>query len=283
MAEPCPKCGNPTEVLVPVDTGTKLALKTTGQADDSVPAQVCPNCYNELMSQVSQGFKLRQETEARNKNKVMMWKNRVNLIKQARAHMANKSYSQAAVSYEKYLRLIEVVYNLEKGGLKPDVFSNSNRSKEMTVIATVYWDLVRIYDSSAGYGDRMRNAAQKLALFLPFSPLFADILKKAEQFAKTAKNPHIVKELLKMTRGNRGPCFIATAVFEDDPWAWELFVLRQFRDDVLKQYPMGRAFVKFYYRHSPPVARRLQGSPLKKVVRPLISTLARSLKFLSRR
>lgn len=279
MAEPCPKCGNPTEVLVPVDTGTKLALKTTGQGDADVPAQVCPNCYNELMGQVSQGFKLRQETEARNKNKVMMWKNRVNLIKQARAHMANKSYSQAAVSYEKYLRLIEVVYNLEKGGLKPDVFSNSNRSKEMTVIATVYWDLVRIYDSSTGYGDRMRASAQKLALFLPFSPLYSDIIKKAEQFVKTAKNPHIVKEFLKMTRGNRGPCFIATAVFEDEPWAWQLRALRQFRDEVLKQHPLGRAFVKFYYRHSPPVARRLHGSPLKKLIRPLISAIAYLTRF----
>lgn len=274
MAEPCPKCGNPTEVLVPVDTGTKLALKTTGQAEDSLPSQVCPNCYNELMSQVSQGFKLRQETEARNKNKVMMWKNRVNLIKQARAHMANKSYSQAAVSYEKYLRLIEVVYNLEKGGLKPEVFSNSNRSKEMTVIATVYWDLVRIYDSSSGYGDRMRQSAEKLALFLPFSPLFGDIIKKAEQFVKTAKNPHIVKEFLKKTRGNRGPCFIATAVFEDEPAAWELLALRRFRDEVLKQSSMGRAFVLFYYRHSPPIAKRLQHSPFKKIVRPLLSAIA---------
>lgn len=276
MSEPCPKCGNPTDVLVPVDTGTKLALKTTGQ-EEPLPPQVCPNCYNALMSQVSQGFKLRQETEARNKNKVMMWKNRVNLIKQARTHMANKSYSQAAVSYEKYLRLIEVVYNLEKGGLKPDVFSNSNRSKEMTVIATVYWDLVRIYDSNAGYGDRMRASAQKLALFLPFSPLYPDIVKKADQFAKSAKNPHIVREFLKMCRVSKGPCFIATAVFEDEPWAWELFILRRFRDEVLKRNSLGRAFVKFYYRNSPALASKLRNSPAKQWIKYLLTMIAHVL------
>jgi len=113
-----------------------------------------------------------------------MWKNRVNLIKQARTHMTNKSYSQAAC-LRKYLRLIEVVHNIERRTLSPTVFNNSARSKELTVIATVYWDLLRIYDTNSGYGDRMRVAAEKLSQFLPFSPLYPDVIRKAEQFAKS--------------------------------------------------------------------------------------------------
>jgi hypothetical protein len=272
----CPQCGTPADSLVSIEAGTRLALQSTGQSD--VPSAVCPNCYATLMSQVSQGFKLRQETETRNKNKVMMWKNRVNLIKQARTHMQNKSYSHAAVSYEKYLRLIEVVYNLERGGLEPKVFSNSSRSKEMTVIATVYWDLMRIYDSNSGYGDRMRLSAQKLALFLPFSPLYPDVIKKAEQFQRSAKNPSVVKDFLRMSRTGKGPCFIATAVFVDEPWAPELYIFRKFRDDVLKQNSAGRAFVKFYYRHSPALARRLTKSKTKIVLKPMLKALAAAIK-----
>jgi hypothetical protein len=210
----------------------------------------------------------------------MMWKNRVNLIKQARTHMQNKSYSQAAVSYEKYLRLIEVVYNLERGGLEPKVFSNSNRSKEMTVIATVYWDLLRIYDTNPGYGDRMRASASKLAQFLPFSPLYPDVVKKAQQFQRSAKNPHIVREFLKLCRSSKGPCFIATAVYADEPWAWELWVLRQFRDDFLKQFAVGRRLIMIYYRLSPPLARRLENSPIRHTIKPILSALAFFLRFL---
>ena len=48
-------------------------------------------------------------------------------------------------------------------------------------------------------------------------------------------------------------CFIATAAFGSwmDP---HVASLRQFRDDVLMPHAAGRAFVAFYYRHSPPLA-----------------------------
>jgi hypothetical protein len=48
---------------------------------------------------------------------------------------------------------------------------------------------------------------------------------------------------------NASHCFIATAAFGSylDPQ-------RHFRDDVLLQSGPGTAFVKFYYKHSPPIA-----------------------------
>jgi hypothetical protein len=48
-------------------------------------------------------------------------------------------------------------------------------------------------------------------------------------------------------------CFIATASC-GDPFAPEVIVLTAFRDGVLAQNRIGRAFVRFYYTLSPPIA-----------------------------
>ncbi len=48
-------------------------------------------------------------------------------------------------------------------------------------------------------------------------------------------------------------CFIATAAF-GSPLETHVAVLRDFRDRYLQRTSLGRAFIRFYYRHSPPVA-----------------------------
>jgi hypothetical protein len=52
---------------------------------------------------------------------------------------------------------------------------------------------------------------------------------------------------------NNEGCFIATAAYGSylDP---HVMALRRFRDGILLTNPAGGAFVRFYYRHSPPVA-----------------------------
>jgi hypothetical protein len=54
--------------------------------------------------------------------------------------------------------------------------------------------------------------------------------------------------------GKKGGCFIATAAF-GSPLEKEVVMLRQMRDEYLIKSGVGRAFVTFYYRHSPPVAK----------------------------
>lgn len=260
QAKQCPSCGSLVEHFVSIEPGMRVALQEAGQGD--VPDAVCGSCYEKLGSNVSQGLKLRMERDVREKNKMVMWKNRVHLIKNARNLMNQKAYSEAAVQYEKYLRVLEMVYSLKKGELSPAVFNNSTRSKELTVIASVYWDLMRIYDTSPRYGERMQESANKLAQFLPFSQIYPDILKKADSFSKSAKNPAVIRNFLRATKGRRGPCFIASAAFADEPYAVELLWLRRWRDEVLRPSAQGRRLIALYYRHSPPFARLIGSSPV---------------------
>jgi hypothetical protein len=65
----------------------------------------------------------------------------------------------------------------------------------------------------------------------------------------------------------REGCFIATAAY-GTPMAEEIQILREFRDEYLLTNPLGRAFVDFYYRVSPPMAEFITEHPgLKPIVR----------------
>jgi len=79
--------------------------------------------------------------------------------------------------------------------------------------------------------------------------------------------------------GGGGGCFIATAAYGSylDP---HVSVLRHFRDEVLIQSAAGREFVKFYYRHSPPIAAFIaKHGALRMAVRLALTPLIFAVKY----
>ena len=71
----------------------------------------------------------------------------------------------------------------------------------------------------------------------------------------------------------RKGCFIAAATYEGAD-ADEVLVLREYRDAVLADSKIGRAFTKFYYRSSPYIAQIVDRSVhLKKVARKVLDKL----------
>lgn len=258
-AKTCPKCGNAAPDLLRIDAGMRLRINET-MGEENVPGEVCPNCYKQISSLISKGAGLRAEAAAREQNKLILWRNRVNLVKQGRVLMSRKAYSEAAVTFEKYLRVLEVVYDKKPGELTPDLFKDSARTKEITVVASVLWDLVRIYDTTPRYGDRQKKAANKLLDFLKLSPIQGEIIRKARQFEAQAKNSGVIKDFIKKSDKKGGGCFIATATYHDAN-VFEVRALCAFRDQVLSNYAFGRAFIKTYYAVSPSVAELVSRSP----------------------
>jgi predicted outer membrane repeat protein len=79
--------------------------------------------------------------------------------------------------------------------------------------------------------------------------------------------------------GRGGSCFIATAVY-GTPAAREVGVLSEFRDRYLLTNRAGAAFVRTYYRFSPPVARFIAvRRPLKVAVRTCLAPVVVLVKF----
>jgi uncharacterized repeat protein (TIGR01451 family) len=74
-------------------------------------------------------------------------------------------------------------------------------------------------------------------------------------------------------------CFIATAAY-GSPLEAHVQVLREFRDRYLQRTAIGRAFIRFYYRHSPPVAAVIARHEwLRLLVRGLLTPLVLAIEF----
>lgn len=255
----CPSCGKQDPNLAKVDTGLKLTLKHDGVTD--IPEEVCSPCLKKLKRSASHGAQLRAREEAKGQQKNDLWKNRTYLVRQGRTFMRHENYAEAAICYEKYLKILEIIYKVGKKELDPKLFKD--RPKEITIISSILWDLILVYDAHPKFKQKQVDSAELLSKFLRFSPLYGNIIRKAELEIKKAKNPQAFKQLLRLCDVQASRCFIANAAFDSrmDPTVQTLCI---FRDQVLKKNSWGRKLVSIYYRKSPSIARYLDVKPLAK-------------------
>ena len=82
----------------------------------------------------------------------------------------------------------------------------------------------------------------------------------------TAKGTTRISVQTPQGRQVSGSCFVATACFGDYDHP-TVMVLRQFRDLTLMENRAGRAFIIFYYRRGPQLARFVERMPVLKLPR----------------
>ena len=103
----CPRCGIQVTELFPVPPDLIAKLQAAG--DGNIPPQVCAGCISDMQrSSTSGGGVLMQQERAKEQHRLQLWKSRVMLIKKARLCMTQKLYSDAAVNYEKYLKILDI-------------------------------------------------------------------------------------------------------------------------------------------------------------------------------
>jgi uncharacterized repeat protein (TIGR01451 family) len=74
-------------------------------------------------------------------------------------------------------------------------------------------------------------------------------------------------------------CFIATAAY-GTPLESHVVTLRHFRDRYLQRSALGRAFIRFYYRHSPPLAKVIsEHEGLRMMARALLTPLVFAIAY----
>lgn len=64
----------------------------------------------------------------------------------------------------------------------------------------------------------------------------------------------ILSVSLKKAESANSMCFVATACYGDGDHS-SVVILRNFRDEILQTFPLGRAFVRLYYKRSPIIAQ----------------------------
>ncbi len=267
----CQSCGTKSPNLLGVDSGLKLTLSNSGATE--IPNLVCANCLKTLKKSASLGAKLKAKEEAKINHVSGLWKMRFDVVRQARACFQSGDYAESAILYEKYLKIVTMAFEKDKASLKPSQFTDN--PKEITVIVSVLWDLILIYDTHPKFSDKQKESVEMLAQFLRFSPMYNTIVRKAELQVRQAKNTGNFRLLLKLCDANASRCFVASSAFNTrtDPTVRALCV---FRDSYLKHRPWGRSFVFYYYLHSPRLAQFLNEKPyLKGPVRAVLRTVAR--------
>lgn len=270
----CPLCNASTSLLHTIDAGLRLRLEKEGHTVQH--ESVCTNCYKDISRKLSNASVLAAEEIIKKNYRKNLWKNRLLLVKQARSYFLLKNHAEAAVCYEKYLRIVEIVYDKKRVDISADLFKDN--PKEITLVVGSLWALVEIYDLHQNYARKQELCAQKLGELVSYTNLFTSIIKVAHVKKKIGRNTRAYKILLKTANVRSGHCFIASIAFEsrNDP---TLITLRAFRNDVLAKTFLGKSFIRTYYRWSPGLANRLQHYPwVKKALRRVLPSFALCLK-----
>lgn len=97
-----------------------------------------------------------------------------------------------------------------------------------------------------------------------------------EESKKYWSSPSFIKKEREILPIEDKKCFIATVVYGSD--SPEIAKLRQWRDDWLIKYAIGRLFVKYYYKIGPVIAHYISKSKFsKKIVKTILDILIKTI------
>jgi hypothetical protein len=128
--------------------------------------------------------------------------------------------------------------------------------------------------------DTFRNRQRQTATFtFATSSSDVDYLTTNNQLSSTIDIPVFTDCSEELDEGLKVSCFIATAAY-GSPLEPHVLALRQFRDRYLQHSTLGRAFIRYYYRYSPPMAAVIaEHDWLRLLVRMLLTPVVLAIAF----
>lgn len=215
-----------------------------------------------------------------------MYNTRITIAKVGQAAYKENDFQLAIKNYNQYLAILARVKGTEAYTLSPKNFEGDRDMTEMLLISHVYWDLAKIYDLSPKLNDQFLKALSQFTKFtanMPYQVVNAEILRR---FIKRGRcnNKEMFEKVYKQVYISTKKCFIASYAYsEDHPLVTDF---RGFRDQ-LWELPLGKNFIRNYYKYSPLVVAKLEQHPIMAkalteiIIKPCLNVIHKLIRFLS--
>ena len=207
---------------------------------------------------------------------IELYRTRLSHLKRAQIFFKEDRVSLAVDSYNKYLGILALYFDVTEDRLTPSMFDTEKDMTELLLISHAYWDLAKAYDRSPNL---QRECFRCLEQFIKFSIGFkyqhvnAQIIRKFNN-KKQAHNLKAFEAAYHKIQISAKRCYLATMCFGFEDEKTE--VLRHFKLKIAK-YNLGLDFIDFYYAHSPTLVNYLEERPKQKflfnvfIARPILS------------
>lgn len=190
-----------------------------------------------------------------------LYRTRLVHLKRAQILYRDERVPEAVDSYNKYLGVLALYYNIPEEKLTPSLFDPEKDVTELLLISHAYWDLSKAYDRSPSlHRECLRCLDQfvKFSIGYKYQHVNAQIIKKFI-YKKQAHNLKAFEAAYQKIQIHSKKCYVATHCFGEN--SVEVEVLRDWRDRIAGNL-FSNFFIVKYYETSPRLIRFIERRPL---------------------
>lgn len=189
------------------------------------------------------------------------YQSRITVARQGQEASSSGDYLNAVKYYNKYLKILADIKDVEETALSPAVFDVDKELSELLLISHIYWDLCKIFDVTPHLESEFKKCLFK---FVEFTHGFKYQVVNAEMLRKYIRKDRLIhkkefREAYKRIFIASKKCYVASYVYGADHQKTEQ--LREFRNIYLAPSFIGQMFINYYYFLSPKVCQKIASSP----------------------